>query len=161
MKRIWHVFIVLSRVSRRISIILLALSFNAASLGSQEARAAADGRGFPAFFPEFSWQTVPVYQMFGDKELLADAAVKEIASTSNFICIEKAHGITTLAPPIWRAAGHRAAEGSETWDEVPGVFQLSVRISLHDPCEGVRPGQYLQARKRNVQSVSDHRPQDR
>ena len=48
---------------------------------------------FPAFFPKFSWDTVPVYQMFADKRLLTDTEAGEIASTTEFICIEKQHGI--------------------------------------------------------------------
>ncbi len=49
---------------------------------------------FPSFFPPFSWDRVPVYQMFMDYgRLLTDPEVKQIAETSDFICIEKAHGV--------------------------------------------------------------------
>jgi hypothetical protein len=51
------------------------------------------GQGFPAYFPVFSWDTVPVYQMFADTRLLTKEEVDEVASTSEFICIEKQHGI--------------------------------------------------------------------
>jgi hypothetical protein len=48
---------------------------------------------FPSHYPRFSWDRVPVYQMFMDYgRLLTDAEVAAIASTSDFICIEKAHG---------------------------------------------------------------------
>ena len=48
-------------------------------------------------FPLFTWDRVPVYQMFGDGgRLLTDAEVAEISSTSGFICIEKNHGISIL-----------------------------------------------------------------
>jgi len=52
-------------------------------------------QGFPAYFPAFSWDTVPVYQMFADSRLLTKPEVDEIASTSRFICIEKQHGISS------------------------------------------------------------------
>ena len=45
--------------------------------------------------PPFSWDTVPIYQMFGDgKRLLTDAELKIVAASSDFICIEKSHGIS-------------------------------------------------------------------
>lgn len=48
-------------------------------------------------FPIFTWDRVPVYQMFADgQRLLTDAEVAEISSTSGFICIEKQHGFRTL-----------------------------------------------------------------
>lgn len=51
---------------------------------------------FPKYFPPFSWSTVPVYQMFADDVLLSDEHVRKIAPTSDFICIEKQHGINEL-----------------------------------------------------------------
>ena len=54
---------------------------------------AADRSGFPPF----TWDKVPVYQMFADsKRLLTDEEVAEISSTSSFICIEKQHGSSSL-----------------------------------------------------------------
>ena len=48
-------------------------------------------------FPLFTWDKVPVYQMFADsKRLLTDEEVAGISSTSGFICIEKQHGTSTL-----------------------------------------------------------------
>jgi hypothetical protein len=48
-------------------------------------------------FPAFTWDKVPVYQMFADNQrLLTEAEVAEISSTSGFICIEKQHGLNTL-----------------------------------------------------------------
>jgi len=44
------------------------------------------------FYPPFSWDTTPVYQMFQDSNLFTDEQVRKIASTSDFICIEKRHG---------------------------------------------------------------------
>ncbi len=58
-----------------------------------------EGQGhalWPSWYPRFSWETVPVYQMFGSPQLLTDGQVKTIAATSTFICIEKAHGLRDL-----------------------------------------------------------------
>lgn len=62
--------------------------------GSCPARATPGAR---EGYPEFSWETVPLYQMFGhDTRLLTDAEVRKIAASSDFICIEKQHGCATL-----------------------------------------------------------------
>jgi len=47
-------------------------------------------------YPEFSWETVPVYKMFGSPQLLTEEQAQIIAKTSDFICIEKAHGREAL-----------------------------------------------------------------
>jgi len=58
---------------------------------------AAEKPKFPSYFPPFSWDKVPVYQMFADgQRLLTDAEVSKIAATSDFICIEKNHAYTSL-----------------------------------------------------------------
>lgn len=59
------------------------------------------GSGMPfvpkAWYPDFNWDKVPVYMMFGDDErLLTDAEVRKISGESDFICIEKQHGKQTL-----------------------------------------------------------------
>jgi hypothetical protein len=59
----------------------------------------SDGSKFVAkeFFPKFSWETTPLYFMFGDKErVLTPEEVKLIAKQSDFIAIEKSHGYGTL-----------------------------------------------------------------
>jgi len=49
------------------------------------------------FFPKFSWETVPQYFMFGDKErVLYPEEVKFIAERTDFLCIEKSHGYDKL-----------------------------------------------------------------
>jgi hypothetical protein len=54
---------------------------------------AAEKLGFPAF----SWDKVPVYQMFADNDrMLTDSEVAQISATSSFICIEKQHGASSL-----------------------------------------------------------------
>lgn len=51
---------------------------------------------YPSWYPHFSWEKVPVYKMFGDPRLLDIDEAKFIAGSSDFICIEKAHGIEEL-----------------------------------------------------------------
>ena len=47
--------------------------------------------------PAFSWDKIPVYQMFGDgTRLLKDAELSSIAAGSDFVCIEKSHGFKEL-----------------------------------------------------------------
>jgi hypothetical protein len=48
------------------------------------------------WYPRFSWEAVPVYKMFGAPQLLTDEQARTIATTSDFICIEKAHGLQAL-----------------------------------------------------------------
>ncbi len=49
------------------------------------------------FYPEFSWETTPRYFMFGDKNrLLTPEQVEFIAGQTDFICIEKSHGLKPL-----------------------------------------------------------------
>lgn len=48
-------------------------------------------------FPEFSWDTTPMYYMFGDKErVLTPEEVEFIAKRTDFLCIEKSHGLGEL-----------------------------------------------------------------
>lgn len=59
----------------------------------------SDGSTFISkeFFPKFSWETVPQYFMFGDKErVLYPEEVQFIAERTDFICIEKSHGFGAL-----------------------------------------------------------------
>ncbi len=43
--------------------------------------------------PTFSWDTVPLYSHFGDREGMSDTDVEFIASHYDFIVLEKAHGM--------------------------------------------------------------------
>jgi len=59
----------------------------------------SDGSPFvpKEFYPKFSWNTTPLYFMFGDKtRVLAPEEVKFIANRTDFICIEKSHGYGML-----------------------------------------------------------------
>ena len=48
-----------------------------------------------ARYPEWSWDSVPVYLHFGSRTKLTDEQVQTAARLSNFICLEKAHGRLT------------------------------------------------------------------
>jgi len=49
------------------------------------------------FYPEFSWETTPRYFMFGDKSrVLTSEQVRFIAAQTDFLCIEKSHGMGQL-----------------------------------------------------------------
>ncbi len=59
----------------------------------------SDGSDFEAksFYPKFSWDVVPQYFMFGTHDrLLKEKEVQSIAQRTDFLCIEKAHGIKEL-----------------------------------------------------------------
>ena len=49
------------------------------------------------FYPGFSWETTPRYFMFGDKNrVLRPEQVRFIAEQTDFLCIEKSHGMGEL-----------------------------------------------------------------
>ena len=66
--------------------------------GSKELTTSTGTRFEPKpYYPDFSWETVPVYMMFADDHrLLEDSEVQKIAAETDFICIEKNHGQSTL-----------------------------------------------------------------
>ena len=69
----------------------------ASAVSSPDRTKAMEQGTFPPYFPAFSWDRIPVYQMFADSSrLLTDAEVAEIASTTGFLCIEKQHGFKAL-----------------------------------------------------------------
>jgi len=49
------------------------------------------------FYPKFSWDTTPLYFMFGDiNRVLLPEEVRFIAERTDFLCIEKSHGLRQL-----------------------------------------------------------------
>lgn len=73
-------------------------------------------------YPKFSWDTVPVYQMFGhDTRLLTDEEVRKIAATTDFICIEKQHGRNTLGSAELGAA-HEAKRFKSVKPDITVLF---------------------------------------
>ena len=78
-------------------VLTLSLSLTGFSLGE-------DKKETPR--PPFSWERVPVYQMFGDgQRLLKGEEVEQIGATSRFLCIEKNHGVKPLGASE-RGAAH-------------------------------------------------------
>ena len=69
-----------------------------ASLGPESLRNSDGSQFVPQdFFPKFSWDTVPTYYMFGNQnKLLTGKQVRFIAERTNFLCIEKSHGMKPL-----------------------------------------------------------------
>ena len=87
----------ISILSKRIPHIAGRMTLMATLLSLCFSPARADAVGLASAFPRFSWDKVPVYQMFAHGErLLEDSEVREIASISGFICIEKQHGFKPL-----------------------------------------------------------------
>ena len=63
----------------------------------------SDGTSFKskALFPEFSWETTPMYYHFGDIDrVLEPDEVKFIAGKTDFICIEKSHAYNLLGDQV-------------------------------------------------------------
>ncbi len=58
----------------------------------------SDGSMFvpKSYYPNFSWDKTPQYNMFGDGNLLSDSERAFINSNTDFICIEKSHGGSEL-----------------------------------------------------------------
>lgn len=77
--------------------ILIAISVMAAGCMAPPYRT-SDGTIFTpkSSYPKWSWDTVQEYKMFGGNDLLADDEVTRIAALSNFIAIEKQHGVADL-----------------------------------------------------------------
>lgn len=79
---------------------ILSIAAGLSSLAAQEQPlVTSGGKVFTPkpFYPDFTWDTVPLYQMFADDHrLLSDREVEKIAATSSFICIEKNHGVNKL-----------------------------------------------------------------
>lgn len=68
------------------------------SNASQVEYVTSSGKPFipKSYYPKWGWDTVKEYKMLYSDRALSDTQVSEIASLSDFICIEKAHGIRTF-----------------------------------------------------------------
>ncbi|MDN3663894.1 putative glycoside hydrolase [Algibacter miyuki] len=76
------------------SALWIALFFCVPSM-AQNSYVISDGSVFEnkTFYPKFSWDTTPMYYMFGDpKRVLLPDEVEHIVKRTDFICIEKSHG---------------------------------------------------------------------
>ncbi len=75
------------------------LAISCASLQGQTTWENSDGSHFQPkeFYPKFSWESTPMYYMFGDpKRVLTSKEIKFITERTEFICIEKSHGLRQL-----------------------------------------------------------------
>lgn len=76
-------------------------ALDVSKMGRQDNRAYlnSDGSRFVPkdFYPKFSWKVTPQYFMFGDsRRVLLPAEVRSIAARTDFLCIEKSHGLRML-----------------------------------------------------------------
>ncbi|BDS06471.1 hypothetical protein NT6N_15110 [Oceaniferula spumae] len=77
------------------------------------------------FFPKFSWDTTPTYYMFGDKNrLLRPEQVRFIAERTDFLCIEKSHGMSKLGAAEL-GAKHEAAAFKKVKPEMKVLFYFN------------------------------------
>ncbi|WP_339715999.1 putative glycoside hydrolase [uncultured Kriegella sp.] len=80
--------------------IMLSLSAHAQQ---KSTLAISDGSSFEskAYFPEFSWETTPMYYHFGDIDrVLTTDEAKFIANRTDFVCIEKSHAYNKLGDQV-------------------------------------------------------------
>ncbi|MDP4612104.1 MAG: putative glycoside hydrolase family 15 protein [Opitutales bacterium] len=94
---------------------------------AQESLRNSDGSQFvpKGFYPEFSWDTVPLYYMFGDKgRVLTPDQVKFIAARTSFLCIEKSHGMGQLGAAEL-GAKHEAAAFKKVNPNIKVLFYFN------------------------------------
>jgi hypothetical protein len=77
------------------------------------------------YFPDFSWNTTPMYYMFGDMErVLSVDEVALIAARTDFICIEKSHGYNELGAAEL-GAKHEAAAFKKLKPNIKVLFYFN------------------------------------
>lgn len=77
------------------------------------------------FYPEFSWDTTPRYFMFGDKNrVLRPEQVRFIAEQTDFLCIEKSHGMEQLGTAEL-GAKHEAAAFKQIKPDMKVLFYFN------------------------------------
>ncbi|MDF7801642.1 putative glycoside hydrolase [Pontiellaceae bacterium B1224] len=119
---------------KRLFIFMLVYAI-AAALGVAEGRSRLDQRSLrisdgsifkpQRFYPEFSWDTTPRYFMFGDKNrLLTPEQVEFIAAQTDFICIEKSHGLKSLGAAEL-GAKHEAAAFKKVNPDMKVLFYFN------------------------------------
>lgn len=80
-------------------------------------------------FPKFSWDTTPVYYMFGDKDrVLTPEEVEFIAARTDFLCIEKSHGWGELGAAEL-GAKHEAAAFKKANPDIKVLFYFNSAFS--------------------------------
>ena len=87
----------------------------------------SDGSLFQAkeIYPQFSWNTTPMYYMFGDTErVLSSDEVEFIAARTDFLCIEKSHGYDELGAAEL-GAKHEAAAFKKIKPDIKVLFYFN------------------------------------
>ena len=87
----------------------------------------SDGSHFEAknSYPKFSWDTTPMYYMFGDgQRTLTPEEVEFIAARTDFICIEKSHALQQLGAAEL-GAKHEAAAFKKIKSEMKVLFYFN------------------------------------
>lgn len=87
----------------------------------------SDGSSFVAknYFPVFSWDKTPMYYMFGATERLLKAEeVEFISKRTDFLCIEKSHGLKELGAAEL-GAKHEAAAFKKLKPEAKVLFYFN------------------------------------
>jgi hypothetical protein len=87
----------------------------------------SDGSLFEAkeIYPQFSWNTTPMYYMFGDTErVLSSDEVEFIAARTDFLCIEKSHGYDELGAAEL-GAKHEAAAFKKIKPDIKVLFYFN------------------------------------
>jgi hypothetical protein len=87
----------------------------------------SDGNRFVPedYYPEFSWEVTPQYFMFGDTQrVLLPEEVASIAARTDFLCIEKSHGLRTLGAAEL-GAKHEAAAFKKLKPNIKVLFYFN------------------------------------
>jgi hypothetical protein len=108
-------------------IFLILLLCTKSNLSAQPSLTVSDGSIFTTknSYPSFSWETTPMYYMFGATErLLTPKEVEFIAEKTDFICIEKSHGLNELGAAEL-GAKHEAAAFKKINPEVKVLFYFN------------------------------------
>ena len=93
----------------------------------------------PAHWPAFSWDTVPVYIHFGKSAgPLTEQELAFVARTSDFVCLEKAHGTRALGSTE-KGTAHDAARLKALNPRMKVLFYWNTFLNYHlyDACEEV------------------------
>lgn len=111
------------------SLALAGESPDASTAASQENQSLqiSDGSRFVPkdFYPKFSWDTTPVYYMFGDKNrTLRPEQVRFIAERTGFLCIEKSHAMDELGAAEL-GAKHEAAAFKKLNPDIKVLFYFN------------------------------------
>ncbi|WP_372776073.1 putative glycoside hydrolase [Mangrovibacterium sp.] len=114
-------------VARIFTSIMIFILFSVADLFAQKPLITSDDTPFvrQVFYPKFSWETTPMYYMFGDgKRVLKPEEVRFIAERTDFICIEKSHGLAELGAAEL-GAKHEVAAFKKIKPEIKVLFYFN------------------------------------